>query len=252
MISTATGPDAGQDSEAMDFSFSEGEQLVQFGIQGNDSYAESEPESEAGMEPEPTTDDQNEERNRERSTRSESTDRSRSPVDQREKRNSQKAKRDQIKQIDDEMASKLYELHGLMTEGGLVESAEILRRSFGVKPDGNTTEQGEQDFNVPGPSMERRTSPERQMTPQQRAEQMIKDAENAKARIMNTPGNSHCKPIDINREFVHSVMVDESYSVIAAHIDEATYDKIIQCKYMDFAKLIPKDKIAERKKMFYN
>ena len=40
-------------------------------------------------------------------------------------------------------------------------------------------------------------------------------------------------------------MVDEGYSVVAAHVDEVTYDKIIQGRYVDFSKLIPKDKIAE-------
>ena len=236
------------------------------------------------------------------------------------------------------MAMRLYKLHDLMEEGGLVESAEILRRSFGVK----LAEKGEsrgksksvagQNRNNnkgvvnPGPanqclseetiytravkdrssssSEEINTSDEciapeidntvnnrlvtsnvvRQqggfgrnsrinlfpdvrnrsprggdpdgpstsgqqvvdpepLTPQEKAEQLIKDAERAKAKILSTPGN--LDPIDLSKEFVHSVMVDESYSVIAAHVDEATYDKIIQGRYVDFSKLISKDKIAE-------
>ena len=45
-----TGPEAGQDTDALNFSFNEGDQMVQFGIQGNDSYAENKPDSEIEQE----------------------------------------------------------------------------------------------------------------------------------------------------------------------------------------------------------
>ena len=80
-----------------------------------------------------------------------------------------------------------------------------------------------------------------ELTPQQRADQLIRNAEAAKAKILATPGNF----IDLNKEFIHSVMVDEAYSVVAAHVDEVTYGKIIKGQYVDFSKLIAKDKIAE-------
>ena len=41
------------------------------------------------------------------------------------------------------------------------------------------------------------------------------------------------------------MMVDEQYSVVALHVDEATYNKIVTGQYVDFAKLIPKDKIDD-------
>ena len=75
-------------------------------------------------------------------------------------------------------------------------------------------------------------------TPQQRAEAMIREAETAKMQILTTSGK-----IDLSRDFVHSVMVDESFSVVAGHVDETTYGKIIKGQYVDFSKLIPKDKL---------
>ena len=41
---------------------------------------------------------------------------------------------------------------------------------------------------------------------------------------------------------LHSVLVDKSYSAIANHVDEQTKKKIINNEYVEFAKLIPKNK----------
>ena len=101
-------------------------------------------------------------------------------------------------------------------------------------------------------------------------DQMIRDAEVNKAKILGTPGmvdyadpqkwpNHYtgqfpqqqmpliCMPpphIDINRNFVHSAMVDETYMLVASHLDESIIRKIENSEYVDFIKLIPKDKIV--------
>ena len=37
-------------------------------------------------------------------------------------------------------------------------------------------------------------------------------------------------------------MVDENYMVIGGHIDAALQEKIKRCEYIDFAKLIPRER----------
>ena len=53
------------------------------------------------------------------------------------------------------------------------------------------------------------------------------------------------REIDISQQFVHSMMVDETYSLVTMHIDDATYKKIINHEYVDFAKLIAKDRVMD-------
>ena len=64
-----------------------------------------------------------------------------------------------------------------------------------------------------------------------RAEQMIRDSEASKARIHSVPGNKVASEID------------EEYILIGSHVDELTRQKIGNGEYVDFSKLIPKDKI---------
>ena len=49
--------------------------------------------------------------------------------------------------------------------------------------------------------------------------------------------------IDLNRSFAHSVMVDEKFLAVAAHVDESLKEKILKSEYVDFAKLLPRDKV---------
>ena len=73
-----------------------------------------------------------------------------------------------------------------------------------------------------------------------RGEQRIRAAEAAKARMLTTPGND----IPVH-EVVKSVLVDQNYMSMGIHVDEATRVKIINNEYVDFGKLIPRDKIAK-------
>ena len=103
------------------------------------------------------------------------------------------------------------------------------------------------------PSTSRFQNQER-LTPDQRADKLVKDAEAVKARILEAPGNTllhQNRMLDVNSDFVHSAMVDESFLLVVSHIDQITYDKIVNGEYVDFSRLIPKDKvlIEEENKM---
>ena len=78
------------------------------------------------------------------------------------------------------------------------------------------------------------------LDPEDRAEQLIREAEENKMKIYGTPGKAE---IDIENQFVHSAMVDETFTIVASHLEESTIEKIGKGEYIDFAKLIPKDRI---------
>ena len=68
------------------------------------------------------------------------------------------------------------------------------------------------------------------------AECMIREAEESKARIYGLPGND-CYAVTDEK-------IDDDFLVVAAHVDPTTCDKIVKGEYVDFAKLIPRDRIA--------
>ena len=79
---------------------------------------------------------------------------------------------------------------------------------------------------------------------------MIKEAEASKARMYSTPGNDKLVDGLVNQflngirqqqETQHSAMVDENYQMIGANLDIGIVDKIINHKYVDFTRLLPKD-----------
>ena len=94
----------------------------------------------------------------------------------------------------------------------------------------------------------------RRLTPpaptiQQRVDNLIRDAENAKVKINdvqgtntfvnfnfdNNPTNYH----DLQNKLMHLAMVDEDYLVVAAYVDESVAKKIKGREYVDFAKILP-------------
>ena len=99
------------------------------------------------------------------------------------------------------------------------------------------------------------------VTPEQRAMEIIQMAEKNKAQVYETPGENNMiimdnhEPIDMQRVnnyqldlqkgFVHSAMVDEHYLMVGNHIEETLKAKIVKGEYVDFAKLIGKDRIME-------
>ena len=72
---------------------------------------------------------------------------------------------------------------------------------------------------------------------QNQAANYIKEAEAAKARILNTPG----KTLDFSQSPL-SANVDDNYIIVGAHIDDNLKNKVSKGGYVNFAKLIPKDR----------
>ena len=68
------------------------------------------------------------------------------------------------------------------------------------------------------------------------ADDVIRDVEASRARIHSSLGNF------TTSQMFHSAIVDENYIVVGAHIDLSTREKIKNSKYVDFAKLLPRDK----------
>ena len=89
---------------------------------------------------------------------------------------------------------------------------------------------------IAGPSREcDRLAP---LMAEERADHIIRDAEGAKARILTTPGRNV-----FDNGYLNSVMMDDDFMLVGSHVDEVTYTKIIEGKYVDFGKLIPWDKV---------
>ena len=79
-----------------------------------------------------------------------------------------------------------------------------------------------------------------------RAEEMIRQAETAEARIYDVPGESvrqYDNEPELNKDRLHSVIVDEEFSMVASHLDDLFKKRIEAGEYVDFARLIPKEKL---------
>ena len=90
-----------------------------------------------------------------------------------------------------------------------------------------------------------------------KGEEMVWQAEAARAKIFAVPG----KELNLHQDgmigrFINesnlkmqqqqnSVICDENYMMMGTHLDSQTQSKIVNHEYVDFAKLIPKDRIAK-------
>ena len=74
---------------------------------------------------------------------------------------------------------------------------------------------------------------------------MIRDAESAKAVIFAPKGNNLVRnePSCDDLSFQFIAKMDQDYLVVGNHVDNATREKIVQGHYVDFSKLLPKDKV---------
>ena len=84
---------------------------------------------------------------------------------------------------------------------------------------------------------------EEDLKPDQRAQQkmdrLIRAAEASKAQVLSAPG----KVKDFtDRDYIHSMLVDEEYLLVGSHIDSLVMEKIGAGEYIDFKKLIPRDR----------
>ena len=72
--------------------------------------------------------------------------------------------------------------------------------------------------------------------------------ENKKVRIIEVPGkSSHMLTTQPHATVstYHSALVDEDYLLVGTHIDENTKQKVVNGEYVDFAKLLPSDRLVE-------
>ena len=78
----------------------------------------------------------------------------------------------------------------------------------------------------------------------QRAENMIREAEAAKAKMLDVTGMlPHSHPHFENMQFAtNTTLMDESFLMVASHIDETLRRKIENGEYVDFAKLLPRER----------
>ena len=74
-----------------------------------------------------------------------------------------------------------------------------------------------------------------------KTDQLIRNSERNKIRMYEVPGEF--QHFD-NRKNTILNSVDDDYSMVAAHVNLNTERKIAQGDYIDFAKLIPKDRIS--------
>ena len=87
-------------------------------------------------------------------------------------------------------------------------------------------------------------------TPQDISDELIRDVDRNKARMMEVPGNMlNLANLNINPErttaLLHSVVCDDGYLTVAAHIDEQLKRKILNFEYVDFSRLLPHDRVMQ-------
>ena len=85
--------------------------------------------------------------------------------------------------------------------------------------------------------------PPEQISLEDQAERLIRQAERGKAKMLNIPGNVMSSSKD--NVLLHSVLIDEGYLSVAGHIDESLKKRILQFEYIDFARLLPNDRVIQ-------
>ena len=71
-------------------------------------------------------------------------------------------------------------------------------------------------------------------------DQIIRDAEASKARMLRTPGECNLEFLE-RQEKQHSAVVDKNYMVVGAHLDESIHQRIVNNEYIDFSKLLNRE-----------
>ena len=74
------------------------------------------------------------------------------------------------------------------------------------------------------------------------AEQLVREAELMKAHIYDVQGKEMETNKDLNIIY-HSSLLDEDYLLVGNYVDDVTKRKIGNGEYIDFARLMPKDKV---------
>ena len=86
----------------------------------------------------------------------------------------------------------------------------------------------------------------------EQADEMIREAGASRANIFNTPGNinnSFPRQMGSDKHTNHqqlalpSTAYDENYIIVGSHMDPALKEKMRKGEYVDFARILPKDKM---------
>ena len=86
---------------------------------------------------------------------------------------------------------------------------------------------------------------EEEMTAEERVRDMIQQAEAAKAHMFAATGKA-CKNLRTDNQLMSpTAIVDEGYIVVRAHLDDNTILNISKGEYVDFGKLLPRDRILD-------
>ena len=104
------------------------------------------------------------------------------------------------------------------------------RRNDDVQP--STSQQG-QEFESHPPEFEA----------ERRADEVIRQAEQSKAKIYDVPGRLQGMMGVSEEQFAHSVFVDADCMMVGSHLEEITRRKIEACQFVDFGKLLPRDRV---------
>ena len=81
-----------------------------------------------------------------------------------------------------------------------------------------------------------------------RADKLVREAENAKAKIFQTPGRTVNFDKEVNKRnriLAHTMIIDDDYLTIGSHVEETLKIKIEKGEYVDFAKLLSRDQTLE-------
>ena len=95
------------------------------------------------------------------------------------------------------------------------------------------------DTHEPVPSCSRDKTPDE--IAEEKAAQLVKDAESSKIRMFQPPGTSQQINQNINQMF--SVLADEDYMYLTAHVDDSLQQKIQRGEFVDLARLLPRDRV---------
>ena len=79
-----------------------------------------------------------------------------------------------------------------------------------------------------------------------REDTLIREAEKSKARIYDVAGKDY--PLNnnsVNHALLHSLIIDEEYSLVRGHINENLRKTIEKGGHVDFAKLLHKDRVEQ-------
>ena len=85
-----------------------------------------------------------------------------------------------------------------------------------------------------------------ELSVEERMRHMVQQAKAAKAKIYKMAGKEQnvYQTNEKNNQLLYSVVVDEDYAALGAHIDELLCRRIIAGEYVDFSRLIPKDRVS--------